>query len=192
MNGKFKPSHFLLWQTVVREEPNNTSKVVQYITAGELVEELDIVNGFSHILTETYKVGYVRDELLEWYYPVFGEYMHEIQVPDDQEIQDALNEKRAAQYINLKRVGYNKVNKNLCGEFCVAQMDKWKIIPFLESWKEDDKNAHKILSRDLTTGIDSLKSMLDTVGLHGLQVNYSYQYPLSISKIGEATYTHMV
>lgn len=86
-----------------------------------------------------------------------------LRLPADPEIQQARDDGRTgAQYINVKdATGWDKVNHNLCGEFCVAALGGSDIVPFLKQWLEAYDNARDILEKDEGTSIVDLQAMLD-------------------------------
>ena len=89
-----------------------------------------------------------------------------LRLPADPEIEEARKAGRTgAQYINVKEAtGWNKVNHNLCGEFCVAALGGSDIVPFLGQWLGSYDNARAILEKDEGTSIVDLQAMLDVFG----------------------------
>ena len=86
-----------------------------------------------------------------------------VRVPADPEIADAINAKRhAPQYINvLNAIGKNKVNYNLCGQFCVAAVCGVDVIPLLKKWYQTGlARAKAVLENDRGTVIYDLQNML--------------------------------
>ena len=86
-----------------------------------------------------------------------------LRIPADPEIADAIKAKRnAAQYINVQNViGRNKVNFNLCGQFCIAALCGVDVIPLLKQWYATGLNRAKtVLANDRGTVIYDLQNML--------------------------------
>jgi hypothetical protein len=86
-----------------------------------------------------------------------------VRIPADPEIADAIKAKRnAPQYINvLNAIGKNKVNYNLCGQFCVAAICGVDVIPLLKKWYQTGlARAKTVLDSDRGTVIYDLQNML--------------------------------
>ena len=86
-----------------------------------------------------------------------------VRIPADPEIADAIKAKRnAPQYINvLNAIGKNKVNYNLCGQFCVAAVCGVDVIPLLKKWYQTGlARARAVLENDRGTVIYDLQNML--------------------------------
>ena len=91
-----------------------------------------------------------------------------LRIPADPEIADAIRLKRhAPQYINvLNAIGRNKVNYNLCGQFCVATLCGVDVIPLLKKWYETGlARAKTVLDSDRGTVIYDLQNMLSLFNL---------------------------
>jgi hypothetical protein len=86
-----------------------------------------------------------------------------LHIPSDPEIAEAKAAGRNAyQYINIKNAnGWNKVNKNLCGQFCVAALCGVDVIPFLKQWSATGLRPKTILEKDYGTVIYDLQKMLE-------------------------------
>lgn len=86
-----------------------------------------------------------------------------LRIPADPEIADAIKAKRnASQYINVQNaIGRNKVNFNLCGQFCIAALCGVDVIPLLKQWYATGLNRAKtVLENDRGTVIYDLQNML--------------------------------
>ena len=86
-----------------------------------------------------------------------------LRIPADPEIEDAIKAKRnAPQYINVKNaIGRNRVNFNLCGQFCVAAVCGVDVIPLLKQWYDTGlARAKTVLENDRGTVIYDLQNML--------------------------------
>ncbi len=85
-----------------------------------------------------------------------------LRLPQDPEIDEAKQTgQRAYQYINVKRaIGWGQINKNLCGQFCVAALAGVDVIPFLQNWRNTSPRARQVLEKDQGTVIYDLQSML--------------------------------
>ena len=86
-----------------------------------------------------------------------------VRIPADPEIADAIKAKRnAPQYINvLNAIGKNKVNYNLCGQFCIAAVCGVDVIPLLKKWYQTGlARAKTVLENDRGTVIYDLQNML--------------------------------
>jgi len=86
-----------------------------------------------------------------------------VRIPADPEIDDAIKAKRhAPQYINvLNAIGKNKVNYNLCGQFCIAALVGVDVIPLLKRWYQTGlARAKTVLENDRGTVIYDLQNML--------------------------------
>lgn len=86
-----------------------------------------------------------------------------VHIPADPEIDDAIRAKRhAPQYINvMNAIGKNKVNYNLCGQFCVAAVCGVDVIPLLKKWYQTGlARAKTVLENDRGTVIYDLQNML--------------------------------
>ena len=86
-----------------------------------------------------------------------------LRIPADPEIADAIRAKRnAPQYINVQNaIGKNKVNYNLCGQFCVAAVCGVDVIPLLKKWYDTKlARAKTVLENDRGTVIYDLQNML--------------------------------
>jgi hypothetical protein len=91
-----------------------------------------------------------------------------LRIPADPEIADAIKAKRnAPQYINVQNaIGKNKVNFNLCGEFCVAAICGADVIPLLNKWYATGlARAKTVLENDRGTVIYDLQNMLSLYNL---------------------------
>jgi len=91
-----------------------------------------------------------------------------IRVPADPEIADAIKAKRnAPQYINVQNaIGKNKVNFNLCGQFCIAAVCGVDVIVLLKKWYETGlARAKAVLENDRGTVIYDLQNMLTLYNL---------------------------
>lgn len=85
-----------------------------------------------------------------------------VYVPADPEIDEAIQAGRnAPQYINvLNATGKDKVNYNLCGQFCVASLSGVDVIPLLKKWYETGlARAKTVLDFDRGTVVYDLQSM---------------------------------
>ncbi len=92
-----------------------------------------------------------------------------VRLPADPEIADSIKVKRnAPQYINVQNaIGKNKVNYNLCGQFCVAALCGVDVIPLLKRWYDTGlTRAKTVLENDRGTVIYDLQNML---GLYNLK-----------------------
>jgi len=98
-----------------------------------------------------------------------------LRFPEDPEIAATLaNGYSAAQYIDVRRAtGKGKRNFNLCGEFCVAALLGWDIIPTLQKWLPAYAKATTILKSDIGTNIFDLETILQLAGIHGEPLQYS-------------------
>lgn len=86
-----------------------------------------------------------------------------LRIPADPEIAEAIRLKRnAPQYINvLNAIGKNKVNYNLCGQFCIAAVCGVDVIPLLKKWYQTGlARAKTVLENDRGTVIYDLQNML--------------------------------
>jgi hypothetical protein len=87
-----------------------------------------------------------------------------VRIPADPEIAEAVKAKRNAyQYINVKNaIGKDKINHNLCGQFCVAALCGVDVIPLLKKWYGTGlARAKTVLESDRGTVIYDLQSMLN-------------------------------
>ena len=86
-----------------------------------------------------------------------------LRIPADPEINDAIKAKRnAPQYINVQNaIGRNRVNFNLCGQFCIAALCGVDVIPLLKQWYGTGlARAKTVLESDRGTVIYDLQNML--------------------------------
>ncbi|HEU0296361.1 MAG TPA: hypothetical protein VFR47_26730 [Anaerolineales bacterium] len=91
-----------------------------------------------------------------------------VRIPADPEIADAIKAQRhAPQYINvLNAIRKNKVNYNLCGQFCVAAVCGVDVIPLLKKWYQTGlARAKTVLENDRGTVIYDLQNMLSLYNL---------------------------
>jgi hypothetical protein len=91
-----------------------------------------------------------------------------LRLPADPEIADSIKAKRnAPQYINIQNaIGKNKINFNLCGEFCVAAICGVDVIPLLKQWYSTGlARAKTVLENDRGTVIYDLQNMLSLYNL---------------------------
>jgi len=86
-----------------------------------------------------------------------------VRIPTDPEITDAINAKRnAPQYINvMNAIGRNRINYNLCGQFCVAALCSVDVILLLKKWYSTGlARAKTVLENDRGTVIYDLQNIL--------------------------------
>lgn len=91
-----------------------------------------------------------------------------LRIPTDSEIADSIKAKRnAPQYINIQNaIGKNKINFNLCGEFCVAALCGVNVIPLLKQWYSTGlARAKTVLENDRGTVIYDLQNILSLYNL---------------------------
>jgi hypothetical protein len=91
-----------------------------------------------------------------------------LRIPADPEIAEAIKAKRnAPQYINVQNaIGKNKINFNLCGEFCIAAICNVDVIPVLKQWYGIGlARAKTVLENDRGTVIYDLQNMLSLYNL---------------------------
>lgn len=104
--------------------------------------------------------------------------------PADQEIEDAIAERRGAhQYIDVVgALGSTKIHNNLCGEFCVAALAGMNVIPFLKNWLEGYDastvkgilpDPAKVLKTNVGTGLSEVEFMLDVCGVRHEEFRYT-------------------
>jgi len=81
-----------------------------------------------------------------------------------------------------------KVKYNLCGEYCVAFLGEMWIYHMLGDWLDNaPAKYHRIIDNDLGTGVSSLCSMLDAVGMpnYGVPVRFDTANRLSPAAFAE-------
>lgn len=165
---------FAIRQQVLYKLPDLNSTVVGYISSGDtliLLEET--VNNFSKVFWFN-KTGYVNSSLISDYYDVFNK---SVWVQSGSEVTQAELVGRASQYIYLTRLGLNRINYNLCGEFCVAQLLEMDIIDVLKEWKLKVPTASSILSNDRGTSLYDLNVLLSIWNRSGTTVSLSTNNP---------------
>jgi hypothetical protein len=85
-----------------------------------------------------------------------------VYLPADPEIGEAiLAQRNAPQYINVQNAtGRNKVNYNLCGQFCAAALCGVDVIPLVQKWYQSSKRGRAVIDGDRGTLIFDLQEML--------------------------------
>jgi hypothetical protein len=85
-----------------------------------------------------------------------------LRLPADPEIEEArLAKRRAYQYINVRNAtGRNKINHNLCGQFCIAALSGNDVIPVIKKWYTSGERPKAVINNDQGTVIYDLQQML--------------------------------